>query len=145
MAEYVMLTEPLDDASLWIDVILLLILILASVFKHRRGPGAWKFLFWSGIALLVTFVAAHINRWCHWWKAHEDFPSGHVTFFLCAATSIILLYRWSWILLLPSAVAYSWLIVDVLHKHLWLDAAGAWIMAPPLTWLCHNWQRIKKT
>jgi membrane-associated phospholipid phosphatase len=91
----------------------------------------------AGLALLVTYLLAHINRWMPLWAEHRRFPSGHMTFFLTLATSFFLLDRRSALLTVPAAALYGWLIV-FLGYHSWLDLMGAAVLAIPVALLCHR-------
>ncbi len=91
----------------------------------------------AGIALLVTYLLAHINHWMPLWAEHRGFPSGHMTFFLTLATSFFLLDRRSSLLTVPAAALYGWLIV-FLGYHSLLDLLGAVALAIPVTLLCHR-------
>jgi membrane-associated phospholipid phosphatase len=65
----------------------------------------------------------------------EVFPSGHLTFYLCVATLMFLLSRWTLLVTVPAGICFGWMIV-ALRYHIWLDIYGAWLMAPPVTLLC---------
>ena len=82
--------------------------------------------------LLLTYFLAHINRWMHLWKAHEFFPSGHMTFYLTVATAYFQLDRRTALISIPLAILYGELIV-FLHFHIWLDIGGSLLLAVPLT------------
>lgn len=103
---------------------------------HKRGRSAGVLMSRAGLALLVTYLLAHINRWMLLWRDHRGFPSGHMAFFLALATSFFLLDRRSALLTVPAAALYGWLIV-FLGYHSWLDLLGAVALAIPVTLLCH--------
>lgn len=117
----------------------LLCIFLACVFagfqRHRNGSLIMASR--AGLALLVTYLLAHLNHWMPLWRDHRGFPSGHMTFFLTLATSFFLLDRRSALLTVPAAALYGWLIV-FLGYHTWLDLLGALALAVPVTLLCHR-------
>ena len=108
---------------------------LARFWGNRAAVAALTIR--AGLALLVTFLLAHINHWMPLWRDHRGFPSGHMTFFLTIATSFFLLDRRSALLTVPAAALYGWLIV-FLGYHSWLDLLGALALAIPVTLLCHR-------
>ena len=110
-----------------------------SLFPLRKEAAA--FLTRTGAALLLSFLAAHLNRWLHLWKNHGSFPSGHMTFYLALATSLFLIRRRSALVTLPVAFLYGWLMVR-LDFHSWLDLGGATFFAVPVALLCH-WTFVK--
>ena len=118
---------------------LLTLLLLSVIFFVARRDSSfqpWPFLGRVLLALLVTYVIAHVNRWFDLWPAHPKFPSGHVTYAACVLTSMSLL-NLRWLLLVPLLFVYSALIV-ALGFHLWMDIFAAMIFAPPVALLCHR-------
>jgi membrane-associated phospholipid phosphatase len=127
-----------------INPALTLFLIIAFIGVNRQFISAemrTKYLSGVALGLLLTYVAAHINRWLHLWPAHRLFPSGHMTYALCILTSLFLLRREWTRVLLPFTVlliaVYGYLMVR-LGFHDWFDIAGAVIMSPPLTLWAHR-------
>lgn len=45
------------------------------------------------LAVVISFVLAHVNRWFDLWKQHPYFPSGHETFAACACTLLVAIDR----------------------------------------------------
>ena len=117
---------------------LLCVFISCSIGALPASKRAAAFACRVALALLITFVLAHINHWMVLWKGHHLFPSGHMTFYLSVATSFFLLDRRSAILTVPVALLYAWLIVD-LDYHSWLDLFGAMILSIPVTLYCHRY------
>lgn len=114
--------------------------LLAAIWLPRRdgsGPPPGVFTIRAVVAVLLVFVVAHVNRWLHLWPAHPMFPSGHMAFAASIATSWFVLARRSLLWTVPLQIAYGALIV-YLGYHVWSDIIGAWIVAPPLTWVCYR-------
>ncbi|MBV9867282.1 MAG: phosphatase PAP2 family protein [Abitibacteriaceae bacterium] len=127
-----------------VNPLLFVLLVVAPFMATRQRerpvaatrPTLWLFLVRAIVGLLVVYVFAHVNRWLHLWPSHKLFPSGHLAFTASVATSLFLLdRRWLW-LMLPLTLIYSAMVV-ALGYHVWLDIFGAWIIAPPLTYICH--------
>ena len=116
---------------------LLCAFLACSMARFPSRKCAMAFVSRFALALLVTFLIAHINHWMPLWKGHRAFPSGHMTFFLTVATSFFLLDRRSALFTVPLALLYGWLIV-FLGYHPWLDLLGALVLAVPVTLLCHR-------
>ena len=115
----------------------LLCVFLACCMGIPSRKRALAFVSRFGLALMATFLIAHLNHWTPLWRDHRAFPSGHMTFFLTVATSFFLLSRRSAILTVPLARLYGWLIV-FLGYHSWLDLLGALLLAVPVTLLFHR-------
>lgn len=133
----------LDKIADSVNPALTLLLILAYVRSAKNfATSKEKTSYIAGVvlALLMTYVLAHINRWLHLWPEHRLFPSGHMTYALCIIVSIALLRNWSKALYGAMAVllvAYAYLMVYQAY-HDWLDIIGAVIMSPPVTLLGHR-------
>lgn len=126
--------DGLADA---VNPALLCVFLACSLARFPSRKIAVAFLSRCGLALLLTYFFAHINRWALLWGDHRNFPSGHMTFFLTVATSFFLLDRRSALFTVPSALLYGWLIV-FLGYHSWGDLLGALFLAVPATLLCHR-------
>lgn len=117
---------------------ILLFAFLAACAARIPGPGrAVEFLARTGLAVLGTYILAHLNRWMSQWSDLAGFPSGHMTFFLTVATAFYLLDRRSALFTVPFALLYGWLIV-FLGFHSVTDLLGAPLLAVPVTLLCHR-------
>lgn len=115
---------------------LLIVFVIFAAAGIRNWNRALLFLARSGVALLLTYFLAHLNRWFYLWKNHASFPSGHMTFYLSVATSFFLLDRRSVPFTALIALLYGWLIA-FLNYHTWLDLGGALFFAVPATLICH--------
>ena len=129
--------QQLEWLAAAMNPVLLCVFLACSLVWFRGHKCEMAFVARSGLALLVTFLIAHINRWMPLWRDHRAFPSGHMTFFLTVATSFFLLSRRSAMFTVPLALLYGWLIV-FLGYHSWLDLLGALLVAVPVTLLCHR-------
>ena len=63
--------------------------ILTIAAQARRGRAAVAVAWPVVVAVAISFVLAHVNRWFDLWKAHPYFPSGHETFAACMATALV--------------------------------------------------------
>lgn len=129
--------KTLAKFSSWIIPALLIVLVALAWMRRSRGLCTGKFLAASAVALLVTYLLAHINRWFLLWPANPVFPSGHATFLACAATSIFLVEWRTIFITLPLALGYAVLLV-LMKWHSALDVIGALVFAPPVALLCHS-------
>lgn len=120
-----------------VNPVLLCAFLAAGMARFPSLKRACAFLIRTGLAVLLTYVFAHLNRWMHLWRDHPGFPSGHMTFFLTVATAFFLLERRSALFTVPLAMLYGGLIV-FLGFHSWLDLLGAPLLAVPVTLLCHR-------
>ena len=126
----------LRTAAAAANPIMLTILVVAAFFHLANLKATLKFLLFSVVAILVTFVLAHISRWEHLWNGHDGFPSGHMTLLACTCTLLILLdIRWIFAAV-PLLCSYGWLLAH-LHYHTRLDVLGAVLFTPPVTIACH--------
>jgi len=125
-----------------VNPVLLAAFVIFVMARIRDRTEVVTILSRTGIALVVTYLLAHINRWMHLWKYHGSFPSGHMTFYISVATSFFLLSRRSALVTVPIAFLYGWLIV-FLNFHTWLDLWGAIFLSVPLTLLCHRTFRYR--
>ena len=120
-----------------VNPVLLCVFLAAGMARFPSFKRAQAFLIRTGVAVLLTYVFAHLTRWMHLWRDHPGFPSGHMTFFLTVATAFFLLDRRSALFTVPLAMLYGGLIV-FLGFHSWLDLLGAPLLAVPVTLLCHR-------
>ena len=129
--------EHLRTLCAWVDPFFLVLLIVVAWAKHPKRIAALRFLGVSLAGLLIACLLAHTNRLLHLWKSHLVFPSGHMSFYVSVATSLVLADR-RWIFVtVPGAIGFGFLLV-LLGYHSWLDVVGAWFMASLVTWLCHR-------
>jgi|GEM_PF-131278 len=129
--------QQLDWLAEAVNPALLCAFLACSMTGFPSRKRALDFVFHCGLALLATFLLAHINRWMLLWRDHRVFPSGHMTFFLTVATSFFLLDRRSALVTVPLALLYGWLIVFLGH-HSWFDLLGALLLAVPATLFFHR-------
>jgi len=124
--------------------VMLAILVVTVLSHFARLRVAMKFLLLCAVAMFVTFVLAHINRWENLWSGHPGFPSGHMTLMTCTFTLLILLNaRWIFAAV-PLLCIFGWLLVH-LHNHSWLDVIGAALFTPPVTLGCYAiFRRIQR-
>ena len=116
-------------------LLILFLAILASRPWNLQRTGCY--LLGSAMALLVTFMLAHANRWMSLWKAHPHFPSGHMSFYVTVATWLFFLNRRTSAFTLPLGILYGWLVVH-LGFHEWLDLTGAVLLAIPVSVVCRS-------
>lgn len=100
--------------------LLILFFLLRRHDKSRARDFGWRALFslvvaWAIVRDLRFYVFSHFDL---------RFPSGHLTFALCAALSFTLWKRRSAWILTPILISYAWLMT-ALRFHNWLDLAGA--------------------
>ncbi len=123
-----------------VNPVLLLIFIACSVGKHSSSRRISAFLARSGVAILITWLLAHLDRWVPVLRDQVGFPSGHMAFYLTVATSFWLLDQRSLRFTLPLGLLYGWLIV-FLDYHSWWDLLTAFLLAVPITLICHRMAR----
>lgn len=92
------------------------------------------YLLKSGLALLLIYVVAHLNKWLHLWPSHRNFPSGHTVFAVSVAVALALWNRKTLVVTAPLLLFYGWLMV-ALRFHDWLDIFGGVALSWPLSWL----------
>jgi len=113
---------------------LLLIAFLAYSYAafagQLRASVPFAVRFW--LAVLITWLLSHLDKWILVLRNQDGFPSGHMAFYLTVATAFFLLRRQSFLVTLPLAVLYGWLIV-YLDYHSWWDLLTALIIAVPTT------------
>lgn len=133
----------LDKIADSVNPALTLLLILAFLRSSKSFATAKErttYIVGIVLAILLTYVLAHINRWLHLWPEHRLFPSGHMTYALCVIVSMSVLRSWTRVFYGAMAVllaAYAYLMVYQGY-HDWLDIAGAVVMSPPVTLLGHR-------
>ncbi len=123
--------------------VMLCILVAAGLTSFTTARGRIHFLARAALALFITFLIAHVNRWARLWHGHEFFPSGHETFLLSVSTSLFLLRARSLYLTLPLALVYGIGLV-YFGYHIPMDVIGAALLSPPVTLLCHSRGRNSK-
>lgn len=116
---------------------LFVLLLLIAPFLGPRAAFPRIVTFWGltvlGIALAV--VLAEEGKRHVVWAGHPGFPSGHETFALACATSLVC-WRGTWIwLVLPLAVVLGWALVAA-HYHETADVWGALLTGPAPALLC---------
>ena len=131
---------PVRSLMSAVNPLMLCILVATAMAPMPRYRAA--FLARSGLALFITFVAAHINRWTHLWHGHEFFPSGHETFLLSVSTSIAFVKPRSLFATVPLTIAFGYGLV-YFGWHVPLDILGAFALAPTVTWACHAARRAE--
>lgn len=71
-------------ALVWLVVVLL---------RWRSGASVTAAVRAGVLAVAVSYVLAHVNRWLDLWKSHPYFPSGHETFASCMCALLVALDR----------------------------------------------------
>lgn len=118
---------------------LLIVLWLVGVgFAWRRGshPALGRYALASIAGVIATYLVVHVFRWAHFWPSHPEFPSGHETFGASIGTSLALLNPKWLVVVLPLLGILTVALVGARY-HDWFDIAGAVVVSPLLTWLCH--------
>jgi membrane-associated phospholipid phosphatase len=117
---------------------LLVILLLIAPFLGPRPTRVRVLWFWgaSAAGLAVAVLLAEAGKERVVWPGHVGFPSGHETFTLSCATSLVC-WRpfWAWVVV-PLAVIMGWALVTA-HYHETADVWGAMLTGPPPALLCH--------
>jgi len=85
--------------------------LVAAATRRSRGRPIAAFVRTTILAVLLSFVLAHINRWFDLWKAHPYFPSGHETFAACMATALVVLGRRTLVPMLALLALLGYLLV----------------------------------
>ncbi len=62
---------------------------VALLARRHRGEPVAPLVRATLLAVLVSFVLAHLNRWFDLWKSHPYFPSGHETFASCMGAALV--------------------------------------------------------
>ncbi|MEX1117982.1 MAG: phosphatase PAP2 family protein [Terrimicrobiaceae bacterium] len=125
-----------DQWDLVADAVNPLLLIVFLAFSYAafagnlRGAAPFAVRFW--LAILITWLLTHVDKWIHVLRNQDGFPSGHMAFLLTVATAFFLLQRRSLWVTAPLAVLYGWLIVWM-DYHSWWDLLSALIIAVPTT------------
>ena len=112
-------------------------LLLAAPFLPPRQARRDALRFWlaaaAGIGLAVLLAEAGKEHVV--WPGHPSFPSGHETFGLACATSLVWRDR-RWLpVVLPLSLALAWALVAA-HYHDTRDVVGALLTGPPPALLC---------
>ncbi len=125
-------------APIFADAInpILVILLLGAPFYTLRPAGPWAFWARTALSIGLAVILAESGKHFEIWRGHPSFPSGHETFGLAAAVSLVLWdSRWFW-LTAPLILLLSWGLVGA-HYHQPVDIAGACLLGPPSAFLCH--------
>ena len=119
-------------------VLLILVTAAPVIFRH---PGSF-FPFWlrSAAGLGLAVGLAESGKYFVVWPGHPSFPSGHETFALSLATSLVIWDRRWLALALPLAALQAWVLI-IAHFHQPPDVVGSLFVGPPCALLCHFWKR----
>lgn len=112
-------------------------LLLAAPFRRPRLPWAGAVRFWlaAAVGIGLAVLLAEAGKSSVVWPGHPSFPSGHETFGLACATSLLWRGR-RWLpVVLPLALALAWALVTA-HYHKTPDVFGALLTGPPPALLC---------
>ncbi len=116
---------------------ILTILLLSAPFYKPKPAGPWRFWGRSALGLGLAVIVTESGKYWEVWPGHPSFPSGHETFGLAVATSLVVWDR-RWLgLALPLTLLLAWALVAA-HYHTPVDVAGAWLVGPPCVLLCHR-------
>ena len=119
---------------------ILCLLVLAAPFYTPRQTPPWAYWARTVLGIGLAVILAESGKYFEVWPGHPSFPSGHETFGLAAAVSLVVWdMRWLW-LAVPFIVLLSWALVAAQYHHP-LDVAGAWLLGPPFALLCHRVKR----
>lgn len=123
-----------------LNPLFVLLLLGAPFVGHRpRAAEVLPFYLASALGLAVAVLLAEAGKQRVVWPGHPGFPSGHETFALACATSLLCWRRgWLWAVL-PLAVAMGWALV-VAGYHQPVEVLGALLTGPPSALLCHAWR-----
>ena len=117
----------------------LLVLSAPFVGPRPRPTRVLPFYLASGLGLAVAVMLAEIGKERVVWPGHPGFPSGHETFALACATSLVCWRReWLWVAV-PLSVVMGWALV-VAGYHQPVEVFGALLTGPTPTLLCHGWR-----
>lgn len=86
---------------------LLWLLLIAR--RYERGLPIGATVRATLVAVALSYVLAHVNRWFDLWKAHPNFPSGHETFAACVGAVLVSLDRrfWPYVLAILAILGYG--------------------------------------
>lgn len=90
---------------------------IAAVLLRARAPGTRAHATATVLAVVVSYLLAHVNRWFGLWPAHPNFPSGHETFASCVSVMLVQLdSRFLWLVVPILAVLGYLLVVSGWHS-----------------------------
>ncbi|HEX5322819.1 MAG TPA: phosphatase PAP2 family protein [Capsulimonadaceae bacterium] len=143
--------SPPDAALQWARILssainplfVVLWLIALWVAWRRKDTRLGPYCLASLAGLLVSYLVVHGFRWLGLWTEYPEFPSGHEAFAASIGTSLVILDARLLAVTLPLLGILGVALVRA-HYHVPLDIAGALIVSPILTWLCH-FLVVKKT
>ena len=118
---------------------LFVLLLLVAPFLGPRPPLARLLTFWGLTALGVALAVVLAEAGKHFvvWPGHPGFPSGHETFALACATSL-LCWRLAYVVVaLPLVLLIGWALVTAGY-HQTPDVFGALITGPGPALLCQS-------
>lgn len=124
-----------------INVFLLFFVAAAPIISRHLG-GFFPFWLRSAAGLGLAVSLAESGKYFEVWPGHPGFPSGHESFALSLATSLVV-WDCRWLALaLPLAGLQAWILI-IAHFHQPPDVVGALFVGPPCTLLCQFWGRRK--
>ena len=128
--------------SLLINPILgLTLLIFASKRAAFLDGGLKNFLLRVLAAMLTLWVLTHLDKAMKALRHVEWFPSGHMAFAVCVATSMAFLDRRTIIPMTIVSLLYAALMV-IMQYHTPLELLTATLLAIPVTWLFLKGRRM---
>ncbi len=135
--------NPAQTLATYINPLLALFLLIAPLINFGPNtpckPSCWEFWGRSLLGLGLAVTLAEGGKHFEVWPGHPSFPSGHETFGLCVATSLIFRdSRWL-VVVLPLTALLAWALVAA-HFHRPVDVAGSVLVGPPCAVL---FQRIR--
>lgn len=114
----------------------LLVWIGALAFLYRRRS-VQSDIFATLLAVAVSYVLAHMNRWFGLWSAYPNFPSGHMTFATCLWTELVLIDRRYAFAAVPALA----LLAYALFHSAWhgrMDLAGGFVLGTIVMMIFHR-------
>ncbi len=66
-----------------------LLWVIVLLERRHRGKPVALLVRATLVAVLASFVLAHVNRWFDLWRSHPYFPSGHETFASCMGAALV--------------------------------------------------------
>lgn len=119
-------------------VVLLAALWLLSILEcRRRGKPVGAIVRATLLAVVISYVLAHLDRWFYFWPYHPDFPSGHETFASCIGTALVIEDRRFIWLVIPLLVLLGYALVRS-GWHVPTDVVGGFLLGIVVMLVCYK-------